>query len=158
MGYVNILQDDLDRFLRISQRLKVQGLMAEEDDSKSNITVSEDYVPPNIVYNDFKYEKVETSDILQVSESKINNERTIKINSGNFQDIEDLDARIWEIIHKDADGFWKCTICGKKSKKRSHLKEHAEVHFEGLTFLCSDCDYISKSRNALRLHAYKHKK
>ena len=121
---------------------------------ESNNTVTEDY----IAYNDFKDEEVETSNILQVSESKINNERTIKTNSGNFRDIEDLDARIWEIIDKDADGFWKCTICGKKTRYKGHLKEHAEVHFEGLTFSCSDCDYISKSRNALRLHAYKHKK
>ena len=155
-GYVNILQDDLDKFLRISQRLKLQGLMAEEDDSKSNITVPEEYVPPNIAFNDFKYEKVETSDILQVSESKINNEKTIIIN--NFQNIEDLDARIMEIIDRDADGFWKCTICGKKTRYKGHLKEHAEVHFEGLTFSCSDCDYVCRSRNALRLHAYKHKK
>ena len=103
-GSVNILQDDLDKFLRISQRLKLQGLMAEEDDSKSNITVQEEYVPPNIAFNDFKYEKVETSDILQVSESKINNEKTIIIN--NFQNIEDLDAQILEIMDKDAEGNW----------------------------------------------------
>ena len=128
--------------------------MGEENNSERNNTVTEDY----IAYNDFKDEEVETSNILQVSESKINNERTIKINSGNFQDIEDLDARIWEIIDKDADGFWKCKICDKKSKKTSHLKEHAEIHFEGLAFPCSDCDYISRSRNALRVHTYKHKK
>ena len=119
-----------------------------------------DHVPPNIAYNDLKDEEFETSKIHQVTESKIisKNERSIVINSNNFQNLEDLDARILEILHKEADGSWKCTICDKKSKNRGHLKEHAEVHFEGLAFQCSDCDYISRSRNALRVHTYKHKK
>ena len=56
----------------------------------------------------------------------------------------------------DSDGNWKCTFCGKKSKNRGHLKEHAEVHIDGLTF--PDCDYISRSSSGLRQHGYKHKK
>ena len=57
----------------------------------------------------------------------------------------------------DTDGSWKCMICGKKTKNKGHLKEHTEVHFEGLNFSCSDCDYICSTRNRLRQHAYKHK-
>ena len=81
-GSVNIHQDDLDRFLSISQRLKLEGLISEEDNRRSNDTVPEDYVPPSNAYNDFKDEEVETSNILQVTESKIisKNERSIIIN------------------------------------------------------------------------------
>ena len=159
-GAVNIHQDDLDRFLSISQRLKLEGLMGEEDNSKSNHTLQADHVPQNCAYNDFKDEEFETRKILQVTESKIisKNERSIIINSDNFQNIEDLDARILEILSKDEDGSWKCTICGKKSKLKGHLKEHVEVHFEGLSFSCSDCAYICSTRNKLRQHAYKHRK
>ena len=158
-GSVNIHQDDLDRFLSISQRLKLEGLISEEDNRRSNDTVPEDYVPPSNAYNDFKDEKFETSKIHKVTESKIisKNERSIILNSDNVQDIEDLDARTLEIIDKDTDGSWKCMICGKKTKNKGHLKEHTEVHFEGLNFSCSDCDYICSTRNRLRQHAYKHK-
>ena len=159
-GSVNIHQEDLDRFLFISQRLKLEGLISEEDDSKSNHTVQAVHVPPNIGYNDFKDEEFETSKILQVTESKIisKNERSIIINSNEFQNIEDLDAKILEILSKDEDGSWKCTICSKKTKLKGYLKEHVEVHFEGLSFSCSDCDYICSTRNRLRQHAYKHRK
>ena len=136
-------------------------MISEEDNSKSNHTVHADHVPPITAYDDFKdEEEFETSKIVQVYESKIisKNERSIIINSDNFQNIEDLDARILEILGKDEDGSWKCTICGKKSKLKGHLKEHVEVHFEGLSFSCSDCAYICSTRNKLRQHAYKHRK
>ena len=53
-GSVNIHQDDLDRFLSISQRFKLEGLMTGEDNSKSNDALSDNYVQKYIEYNDFK--------------------------------------------------------------------------------------------------------
>ena len=73
--------------------------------------------------------------------------------------LEELDNKILEYIEKDPAGFWKCTVCGKMDKKTTNIKEHVELHFEGLTFTCKYCEKSFRSRNILRNHNYqKHRK
>ncbi|XP_013409284.1 zinc finger protein 816-like [Lingula anatina] len=58
-----------------------------------------------------------------------------------------------------------CTLCGKKYRKRYHLRIHMfnkhEVRGDGLrTFKCPEegCEYETTASNSLKLHATKHKK
>ena len=147
-GEVKLHQDDLDKFLRIAQRLKLEGLIGGENNTEDKDRLEEEYVA-----------QYDNEKVLEVTESKIISkpERSTYLNSESFQNLEDLDARVLEVIERDADGTWMCTFCGKKSKQKGHLKEHAEIHFEGLSFPCPACDYICRSRNSLRQHRYKHK-
>ena len=82
----------------------------------------------------------------------------IIINSEEFTNIEDLDAKTSEHIEKTSDGKWMCNICHKNNMRfRSHAKEHVEIHFDGLSFPCQQCSFVSRSRHSLKVHIRAHK-
>ena len=95
-GEVNINQEDLDRFLKIADRLKLEGLMSTEEKYDELWGQHRDM---NEVENDVKGSVPDTKDIvldtLNNSENRIfNSERTkIVISSGEFQSIDELDEK-----------------------------------------------------------------
>ena len=146
-GEVNIHQDDVDRFLNIAERLKLEGLISSEN----YVNYNENFVDENVQINDSKvivdnslYEKVEADD------------NKIVVQSEEYQNIEELDAKIMEYIERDVGSRWKCTICDKSMARRSHVKEHVEIHFDGLVFPCKICGASLRSRNTFRVHNMKH--
>ena len=79
----------------------------------------------------------------------------ISVQSSNFENIAELDRKIEEFIMKQSDGSYQCTTCGKISKAKKDIKEHVEVHFDGLSFPCRYCDKSFRSRASLRVHTNK---
>ena len=79
----------------------------------------------------------------------------ISIMSSEIQSLEELDQQVDDSYTKDS-GMYSCRHCEKTFKKKDHVREHVEIHFEGLSFACSLCDATLRSRKALRLHRYKH--
>jgi len=78
-------------------------------------------------------------------------ETKIIINSEQFQSLEELEEKISEHLEKDASGKgWKCNICGKVVRDKTAGKEHVEIHFDGLSFPCQDCNVVLRSRHSLR--------
>ena len=150
-GEVKIYQDDLDRFLNIAERLKLEGLMSEKNDAAA---YTEAIIDAKEVFND-------TKDLVLEDEVKFRNgkeENKIAINSEEYPCIEELDAKILEHIEKDVGGRWICKICAKSLRFKTHAKEHVEIHFDGLQFPCLDCGTLSRSRRGLRDHiSSKHK-
>ena len=158
-GEVNINQEDLDRFLKIAERLKLEGLMSTEEKYDEFWGQHRDM---NEVENDVKGSVPDTKDIvldtLNNSENRIfNSERTkIVISSGELQTIDELDEKILEHLERDVGKKWKCTICNKVLREKTAAKEHVEIHFEGLQFPCPEgCDVVARSRSSLRLHISK---
>ena len=146
-GEVNIHQDDVDRFLNIAERLKLEGLISSEN----YVNYNENFVDEKVQINDSRvivdnslYEKVEAYD------------NKIVVQSEEYQNIEELDAKIMEYIERDVGSRWKCTICDKSMARRSHVKEHVEIHFDGLVFPCKICGASLRSRNTFRVHNMKH--
>ena len=165
-GEVKIYQEGLDRFLQIAQRFQLQGLIGEESQSKiddmkdqavdfNNQIPSWDNAQSNIENNlaaEIPRRKVQLN-------TKV--ERSVIPLLGNeiTTNLEELDNKIWEYIEKAPAGFCKCTVCGKMDKKTTNIKEHVEIHVEGLTFPCKYCEKSFRSRNILRVHYYqKHRK
>ena len=95
---------------------------------------------------------VSNSEKDSISEKK---ERIISVQSSNFENIAELDRKIEEFIMKQSDGSYQCTTCGKISKAKKDIKEHVEVHFDGLSFPCRYCDKSFRSRASLRVHTNK---
>ena len=63
----------------------------------------------------------------------------------------DLNHQIEGIIEKRG-GVWKCRICGKVSKTKTVLIDHAETHIEGSGQSCHLCIKTCRNRPALRSH------
>ena len=147
-GEIQIYQDNLDQFLDIAQRFRLEGLMQgqgkEECTFNNDTELSEE--------NDYLI-AVQKTEIKEKKE-KTSNERTVSINSQilNYENIEELDQNIEAMIEKQPDGNYSCRTCGKTSNKISNMKAHAEVHFDGLSFPCQFCDKSFRSRNSFRMH------
>ena len=150
-GEIQIYQDNLDAFLDIAQRFQLEGLMQGKDEPIHD-TMNED------IYDTAKIEARENDTMVAVNTPTNKNiqstrrERIISVESANYGSIEDLDQKVEEMIEKLADGSNKCITCGKVSKNRGHIKEHVEVHFDGLSFPCQYCWKSFRSRHSLRTH------
>ena len=147
-GEVNIYQEELDRFLDIAQRLKLEGLMAD---------IEKDPVGPNFETEDCnedtpfvnKHEALKAPVLINALTS-FEELGSISRNSG---DIDKINEKIEEYIDRDDQGRYKCTYCGKIGDKyKSHIKNHIETHLEGLLFPCQLCDKSFRSRNSLGVH------
>jgi len=150
-GEVKIYQDDLDRFLKIAERLKLEGLMSDAE----NVIGESKEVPERKVFTNEDYETfaIDTDD----SDNKfvIPQNSKIMIDSEEFASIEELDATILEKMEKEGNK-WKCKICCRIMRTPSYLKEHIEIHFDGLSFQCPECNATARSRQSLRHHIRKH--
>ena len=75
----------------------------------------------------------------------------------------DLDPETREIIHneklKEVDNLlvnngdlWKCKVCDKTFNRRSRLRNHADIHVEGLSYQCQHCFKICPNKISLKNH------
>ena len=145
-GELKIYQEDIDRFLDIARRLKLEGLIGQEPTPNDNINEEhkvESFVQDPPVYAaDTNY--VKTPDLKQ---------RTmVPLSDGDFDTMEKLDQKVLESYSRDEDGFYSCHYCSRIFKKHCNVQEHVEVHFEGLALQCDHCEKTCKSRAALRMH------
>merc|ERR1719186_254137 len=67
----------------------------------------------------------------------------------------ELDLQIEQMIEKNG-GLWQCKVCGKTAKDKSHIREHAETHIEGVSHSCHICSKTLSTRNSLRKHIKNH--
>ena len=151
-GEIQIYQEQLDNFLSIAQRFQLEGLMQGEEAASSksepNKQFVEDYGIPSYgmdpqtteIDRDFKIAKTPKERII------------VESASGSELSIEDVDKRIEEIIERQPDGKYVCLPCGKLLRCRAIAVEHAEIHIDGLSFLCQHCNKTFRSRVSLRLH------
>ena len=147
-GEVQLLQDDLDSFLEIANKLKIGGLYGVR---------TEDAIEPNESkfenHKDYKADFVEEDvDAIQTVKRTKATERTIAISAqGNESSYDEAKQAVDELVMKDGD-MWLCKTCGKTMKTNCHIRKHAEIHIEGLSFPCSSCNQTFRSRTILSAH------
>jgi len=146
-GEVQIYQHDLDNFLEIAQKLKIEGLLATEDPepkaeiSQSNPSPGESsYLAPN-------YER-ETKDFQNSSVRSFKCDKTLSVS-----DMSEVEEKTDQLIER-REGRYHCGACDYSSPNSGHIKEHVELHIEGLSYFCQFCDKTFRSRNSQRRHKY----
>ena len=147
-GEVQVHQEELDRFLGIAQRLKLEGLTGgegQEDPEEDDDIVLEE-----------KGTKQQNVSVAK-KENKIPRNGGIIV-SQNIANLDELEQKVEESYSKDATGCFKCHYCANTSMKRSNIKEHVEIHFGDLSIPCSFCDTTHRCRKSLRVHMSKHHK
>ena len=153
-GEVEIQQEELDRFLDISQRLKIDGLKGTSTpDSKAESTdVFQTRNDEHFQDNSRALPDKDKSIIKEINQGK-NAER--KISLPNI-DYDNIDQPIENNIEK-YNSVWRCKNCGKEDQKKSNIRRHFERnHLEGYSFRCSQCDSAFRSRASLSDHEHKH--
>ena len=141
-GEIELLQEDVERFIEVAQRFKLEGLMAKESDHKE--VMEKTYI---------KDESSLLSEAsFQITTNKIEAAINSKFHSDQFNSIRELDNQIQKYIIKTSNGY-QCSICGKISNKKFNLQEHIETHIEGLFFSCDNCTKVSRTRKAHRTHS-----
>ena len=80
----------------------------------------------------------------------------ISVQGLDISSLEQLDQKVEDSYSKGSNGLFACHYCEKSFKMRGHIKEHVEIHFEGLAFPCSFCDAVLRSRNSLRFPNRQH--
>ena len=160
-GEVQLYQENIDKFLEIAQRLKLEGLMNDKQ--------AEDLNDENIRENFSNYEHIVTPDQLKnntvenetsFSEERPNRKRYEIDTFGNESlqlsstDQSEIDSKVYEFIKTLGPKEFQCTQCCKISTKKSNLVKHVETHIEGLSYPCKICGKTFRSRNILFHHKY----
>ena len=149
-GEVQIHQEQLNRFLDVAQRLKLEGLIGNSTEEDLDDKTSHD--------NIFNTEKIEPTLFDDGSYEVSQTEKTVRKN--NAQNLvgtiavanDDIDGQINQYIEVCSDGSYKCTVCGKTSARKQDTQRHIETHIEGLSYECPTCHKTFRSKHNLANH------
>ena len=84
--------------------------------------------------------------------------KLISLSNEECTNPEELDKRV-NASYDRIDGSFVCKFCSKSFNRVFNVKEHIEIHFDGLSFSCDLCEKTFRSRNILRKHKIRfHKK
>ena len=79
----------------------------------------------------------------------------ISLEVGDLDTMEKLDQKVAESYSRSSGGIFSCHYCPKIFKNVGHIREHVELHFDGLVLACNFCDKTVRSRHSLRDHVRK---
>ena len=152
-GELQIFQEDLDRFLNVAQRLKIEGLLAgSEDDLEEEVNIKKTETENTFHHlEDSPNDKTRSKAHIQ----SFRPERSVaNVSSGINQDnMSELEEQIEQHIIRNTDRTFSCKVCGKNCGKHTrNMKHHIETHLEGLSFNCPMCEKTFRSRNSLAFH------
>ena len=172
-GEVKLLQEQLKGFLESATKLEIEGLFDLDQDITHSDEQKNDHpvlYPPQTFSSleddlyketeDIKPEVTLESDTPTQSRRQYPNDTpsdAVVFNASSMT-AEEEDLKRKELYLK-VDKAWKCLACNYDSKDRSNMKKHIEKHIDGLSFACTLCNKVFKTKGALRSHMYKgHKK
>ena len=158
-GEVQIFQEQLDDFLTVAQKFKIQGLISdmknEEVSQRSEYIHDEQVVIPQrkAKTNYIKVKDEEEVNPVGSDENQPESNRQISNLNGSLyvQDINELDKTV-DGLFESENGFFKCKVCGKTNSKKQNMQKHVEIHIEGLSFDCDLCNKTFRSRESLCNH------
>ena len=156
-GEVGVLQENLDGFMDIAQKLKIKGLMVKNDESsvpREHVYKSKEQVNAKNQKNQEKilepYTTLYTNNAaqeLQTNLPKTEAQDTIKK--------PNIHETIENVLLKNGE-VWECTLCGKQSQYKFNMKKHAEIHTDG-DFSCNKCGKRFKTSAIFNNHKYRNK-
>ena len=153
-GELQIFQEDLDRFLSLAQRLKLEGLLSNTNNDPNEFNHKE---TTNINDEDGETLAMEKSKIENQAEN-ITHERVLtKVSMSNVENISEVNEQIEQNVIKNLDGTYSCRICGRNFLRHiRNIRNHIETHLDGLNFNCPMCEKTFRSRHALAMHKHRH--
>ena len=160
-GEIQIYQDNLDRFLAVAQKFRLEGLLGDTDPQSQNLPEQENYpsskqvehfqedvFPPQPITK--KKAKDEYPPSNRSRDLATLDRVTVPIASSEMSELQD---KINEHLERCEDGKFRCTICGKTATEKIQIEYHIEgLHLEGVSIPCPLCEKTFRSRNSMREH------
>ena len=154
-GEVQIFQEGLDRFLNVAQRLKLDGLLTDQNadqEKQESLKHTELLNKEQIIQKDLSsrqkpYIKPEPHLGKVIA-------KNTDINEDYKYNLE-VNEQIEQYVVKNSDGSYSCQFCTKSSVTAQHMRNHIETHIEGLSFKCPMCEKTFRSRPSLGMHKNK---
>ena len=139
-GEVQIHQEDLENFLDIAEKLKIDGLVKmkdletdhEEQSDEAEVTIEDN-------------EAFETDGQKQMGRRRKTRSLAVKDNSEKKGAIE-------QNLGELPSGVYHCKVCHYVSQNKFSVRNHIETHIEGLSYSCSECHKTFRSSNSLKTH------
>ena len=148
-GEVQIYQEELNGFLYVAEKLKLDGLL-------SNVEKTEDSVRHET--NEEKLHDTKSKNINQQQDENCSgvalkpDERVLATLNQSVQcSNAQVEEKFQELILKE-DKLFRCTVCNKTMPHRTNMKKHLETHLSGLSYLCPLCGKSFRSENAFLHH------
>lgn len=176
-GEVNIDQEQLENFLKSSEKLEVKGLLEilsaqnehespENLYSDENMELKEEKKEHNMEHEDLHFQfngdiagetkahPLKKKDISREAKRVIRQLTDKK--SGNKIDVssmtpEETSGKIMD-LYKKIDGVWRCSACEYGNKMVYKIKRHIEIHIDGLSYNCDLCHRDFRQKNLLDNH------
>ena len=157
-GEVQIYQEQLDRFLTIAQRLKLEGLLGDASTAEENYDKKTNFEPSGRQSFDQNIKAVpqsESRDHENYNHVKGESKLMMAVNNENETEVEE---KINSNIVQNEDGKLACGLCGKTATTRQNIRNHIQTHMDGLSYPCNSCEKTFRSDVARRMHIHrKHK-
>ena len=158
-GEINILQDDLDNFLSLSEELQLKDIVGNNQTIWPHVDsiltkVKHTTKKPLQNENDENYVKIENFEDEVPNEL---NDTTKSLDQSNASDFDlDLNSKILAMMAK-SDRVWICQTCGKTDTNKKNIMNHIEaIHIENQN-PCNQCGKLYRSRSLLKAHiSYAH--
>ena len=135
-GEVQIYQENLDRFLQIAEKFKLDGLLAENSKNENYYNDYNESIDPQIE---------ETYQGSEIVKNDVHNEYVkdmstkIKFAYPAFEaNNSEVESKFDELVVRE-NSMHRCTVCQKEMKKPSDMKRHLETHLTGLSYECQYC-------------------
>ena len=159
-GEVQIYQEDLNSFLEVAQKLKIEGLQSHNTNNPENLKEETSKLETNSDSNYYitidDQEQADNKFSVMKRRSSYSNPAATSLATVNGM-ATSVEDKIQELIER-SEGMNYCKVCDYKSDRLFNTKEHVEIHIEGLSYSCQLCDKTFRSRHALRTHSSRNHK
>ena len=174
-GETKIQQKDLDKFLEVAQKLKIAGLLCENNEQQQELDVEE---PEQEQRNAPAENTVIARDIVQREEVKPSSKENEHSLYDHISDSEDnslqnynlttndkenqrpmtwteIKEAVNKIVWKINSNHWMCSVCKQSFKESNALRKHAQIHIDGISLTCYECGKKFTTSTKLNVHRYK---
>ena len=160
LGEAQIFQDKLNRFLKVAEKLKLEGLLGHRqeegelkysDSGSEQLVFDESFIETKKDFDNTDTRSLQKKPMIGDPPKKV--VKTFDIVAPPA-DYGDLDSKIRE-YGQTVDGGRICNVCDKlvPGKNGTNFRNHVERnHMEGLSFDCPHCGKTFRSRGALNNH------
>ena len=155
-GEVQIYQEHLDSFLKVAQKLRIQGLINDTKGSTTTNVKQEENEDLSLSSTEVPFTAQDTEDseydeIKEVGARRKNHPRPERTVVVTVDDNSAAEEAIQGNLGRE-DGVYCCRVCNYSNNDKTKVTRHIETHIEGLSYSCSDCQKIFRSRHSLNTH------